>query len=96
MGKKEFADAALDLESETFVVHVVSLSSNTSLNASPLELDVNPSCKPQVSSLIAEKAPTKVPSKYLDFADVFSLNLVSKLPKYTGINDHTIELVNGQ
>ena len=52
--------------------------------------------RPQVSGLIAEKAPTKVPAKYSDFADVFSPDLISKLPEHTGINDHVIELVDGQ
>ena len=80
MGKKEFVAAALDLGYETFVVHVASLSS-TLLNRS------------QISGLIVEEAPIKVLAKYSDFADVFSLDLASKLSEHTGINDHTIELV---
>ena len=94
MGKKEFAAATLDPESEIFVVHVVSLDSNVSPSFFPL--NVYPSCRPQVSGLIAEEASTKVPAEYSDFADVFSLDLASKLPKHTGINNHAIELVNGQ
>ena len=96
VGKKEFAAAALDPESETFVVHVASLSSDASPSSSPLELDVHPSRRPQVSGLIAKEAPTKVPAEYSDFADVFSPDLASKLPEHTGINDHAIELVDGQ
>ena len=91
MGKKEFAAAALDPEHETYVVHVASLSST--LLAS---LNVHPSREPQISGLIVEKAPTKIPAKYSDFADVFSPDLASELPKHTGINDHAIELVKGQ
>ena len=91
VGKKEFAAAALDPEHETYVVHVGSVRSNASPSSSPL--DVHPSRRPQISGLIAEEAPTKVPAKYLDFADVFSPDLASKLPEYTGINDHAIELV---
>lgn len=41
----------------------------------------------------ADKASTKVPSKYTDFADVFSLKLVVELPKHE-INNHAIKLVN--
>ena len=96
VGKKEFAAAALDPESETFVVHVASLSSDASPSSSPLELDVHPSRRPHVSGLIAEEAPTKVPAKYSDFADVFSPDLASELPEHTGINNHAIELVDGQ
>ena len=91
MGKKEFAAAALDPEYETYVVHVASLSST------PLaSLDVHPSRRPQVSGLIAEEAPTKVPAEYSDFADVFFPDLAFKLSEHTGMNDHAIELVDGQ
>ena len=96
MGKKEFAAVALDPESETFIVYVASLSSNASPNSSPLELDVHPSRRSQVSGLIAKEALTKVPAEYSDFADVFSPDLASELPKHTGINNHAIELVDSQ
>ena len=91
MGKNEFAAAALDPEYETYIVYIAFLSST--LLAS---FDVYPFREPQISGLIAEEAPTKVPAEYLDFADVFSPDLASELPKHTGINDHAIELVKGQ
>ena len=83
VGKKEFAAIALDPEYETYVVHAASL-------------DVHPSRRPQISGLIAEEAPTKVPVEYLDFTDIFSPDLASELPEHIGINDHAIELVEGQ
>ena len=46
--------------------------------------------------MIAEEALTKVPAKYLDFADVFFPDLASELPEHTGINDYAIKLVDGQ
>ena len=49
--------------------------------------------RPQKAGLIAEEALTKVPVKYANFA--FSLDLASKLPKPTGINNHSIKLVDG-
>ena len=61
--KKEFAVVALDLESEPFVIHVASLSSNLLPSSSPLGFDIYPSQKPQTSDIIAEKAPTKVSTK---------------------------------
>ena len=91
MGKKGVAAAALDPEQETYVVHFMSLSSTPLV----VSLDVHPFRKPQISDLIAKEAPTKVPAKYSDFADVFSSDLMSKLSEYTGINDHAIELVDG-
>ena len=41
-----------------------------------------------------DEAPTKVSSKYANFADVFSPKLATKLPKYIKINDYAIELVD--
>ena len=46
--------------------------------------------------MIAEEASTKVLAEYSDFADVFSPDLASELPEHTGINNHAIELVDGQ
>ena len=94
VGKKEFAAAALNLENETFIIQVMSLSSDTSPNSSPLELNVHLSHRSQVSSLIGNEVPTKVSAKYLDFTDVFSPDLASELPKQTEINNHAIELVD--
>ena len=88
VGKKVFATAALDPKYEIYVVYVASFGSPP--------LDVHPSRRPQISSLIAKEAPTKVPAEYSDFANVFSPDLASKLPEHTGINDHAIELVEGQ
>ena len=93
MDKKEFAVAALDPEHETYVVHVGSVSFDVLPN---FLLNVHPSRRPQVSGLIVEEAPTKVPTEYLGFADVFSPDLAFELSEHTRINDHTIELVNGQ
>ena len=94
VGKKEFAATALDPKSKTFVVHVVSLSSNALPSSSSLKLNVHPFRRPQISGLIDEEAPTKIPAKYSDFADVFLPDLAFELPKYTGINNYTIELVD--
>ena len=96
VGNKEFAAIALDPESETFIVYVALFNSDASPNSSPLELNIHPSRRPQVSGLIAEEAHTKVSAKYSDFADVFFSDLASELSEHTGINDHARELVDGQ
>ena len=46
--------------------------------------------------MIAKEAPTKVPTKYLDFEEVFFPDLMSKLPKHTRINNYAIKLVDSQ
>ena len=96
IGKKEFAAVALDLEHETYVVSITSLSSTPLAFLGSTPLNVHPSRRSQISGLIAEEAPTKVLAKYLDFADVFSSDLVSELLEHTGINNHAIELVDGK
>ena len=84
----------LDPEHETYVVHVGSVCSDASPSSSPLNLDVHTSRKPQISGVIAKEAPTKVPVEYADFVNMFSPDLVSELLDHTGINDHSIELVD--
>ena len=91
VGKQEFVAAALYPEYKTYVVYVASLSSTPLVTP----LDVHPFQRPRISGLIAKETLTKVPTKYSDFADVFSLDLASELPEHSGINDHAIKLVNG-
>ena len=92
MGKKEFIATALDLEHKTYVVYIGTISSDVLSSSSPL--NVHPFLRLQIFDLIAKKTPIKVFAKYSDFADVFSPDLASELPKHTGINNHTIKLVN--
>ena len=75
------------MEHETFVIYVAALSVY-------LGDEVHPLRKAQIAHLKANKAFSKVPSKYTDFADVFFLKLAAKLLEHTGINDHAIELVD--
>ena len=86
--KHEFAKAALDENSETFVVHVAALEA--------LEPAVHPSQAPLLAALQQDKTLMEIPSEYADYADVFSPNLAMELPENTGINEHVIELVEGK
>ncbi len=87
IGKKEFTVAALDLEHEAFVVHVAAFNVDLGNEMYPLR-------RAQIAHLKADEAPTKVSSKYADFADVFSPKLAVELPEHTGINDYAIELMD--
>ncbi len=53
-----------------------------------------PSRRAQIAHLKVDEAPTKVPSKYADFVNVFSPKLAAELSEHIGINDHTIKLVD--
>ncbi len=68
IGKKEFAAAALDPEYKNFVIHVVALSVDSGD-------EVHPSRRAQIAHLKVDEAPTKVPSEYADFAEIFSPKL---------------------
>ena len=91
VGKKEFPAVAPDPEHETYVIHIASLNSILLVAF----LNVHLFRRAQISGLIAEEVSTKISAEYLDFADVFSLDLASELLKYTGINNHAIELIDG-
>ncbi len=75
------------MEHKAFIIYVATLSVDS-------DDEVHPSKKAQIAHLKVVKAPSKVPSKYADFANVFSSKLVAKLLEYMRINDHTIELVD--
>ena len=57
INKKEFAKAALNKNSETFVVYVTSLSF--------IPLEVHPSQRSQISGLIAKELPQRSPTTML-------------------------------
>ena len=84
--RKEFAKAALDENVEAFVVHVTSLSLNS--------IAIHPAREAQIALLVAKEA--KIPTKYSDFSDVFSEEKASILPEATEMNQHAIELQEGQ
>ena len=88
--KKEFAKAVLDQESENFVMHVAALKV-------PLaRMTIHFSREAQILALIQDKTSTKVPPKYVHYADVFSFDLAIELPKNININEHAITLQNGK
>ena len=83
--KKEFAAIAPDSKHEILVVQIASLTSSAGMH---------PFHRLQIAGLIAKEAPTKISTKYKDFADLFSPDLMSKLSEHTEINNHAIELKN--
>ena len=88
INKHELAKAALDKNSEIFVMHVAAREA--------LEPAIHPSRAPLLAALEQDKAPTKILPEYADYAEVFSPNLAMELPENTGINEYTIELFEGK
>ena len=89
--KKKFAKAALDENSETFVVQVATLEAPESAR-----MMVHLSRAAQIAALKWDKAPTEILSEYTDYAYVFSTDLAMELPENTGINENAIELIKGK
>ena len=85
INKKEFAKAALDENSETFVDYVVSL------NLTP---GIYPDRTAQIASLLAEEV--RIPDEYSDFANVFSETKALVLLERTKLNEHAIDLEDGK
>ena len=50
--------------------------------------------KVQIVYLKANEAPTKIPSKYANFINIFLQIFAIKFPKHTKIKDHAIKLVD--
>lgn len=48
----------------------------------------------QVVALQWDKTSTKISSKYLDYADIFSVDWAIELPKNTKIHEHAIKLID--
>ena len=85
--KNKFAAAAFDLKHKIFIIHIAVLSINSGNKIHPFK-------RAKITHLKVDKAPTKVFSKYGDFANIFLLKLVIELFEYTKINNHAIELVD--
>lgn len=80
---KEFVKAVLDPDKEVLVMHIATIT---------LGMTIHLKCKAQIAWLKAEMAPVFVLAEYLDFANVFSKELATMLPKHTKINTHAIDL----
>lgn len=86
--KREFTAVAMNENAKTFVIYVVTLSTSV--------VQVYPSCQVQFELLLANKALTKVPSKYSDYADIFLFNRVMELSEKIDINKYAIKLLKGK
>ena len=94
--KHDFAKAALDENSEMFVVHFAALGVPGAAKIAGILIHPNRVNQVQVTTLQQDKAPTEIPPEYADYADTFSPDLAMELPENTGINEYVIELVEGK
>ena len=83
--KRKFAAVALNVDNETFVVHIAAL-------VEPTTIPIYPSCQAQVATLTSEE--NGIPVEYSNFSNVFSSDFAAELLEYTRINDHPIDLLH--
>lgn len=81
--KNEFTIVVLDSNNQTFIVQIAYF---TSFNIYPFH-------RFQIAFLIQDEAYTVVTTEYIDFIDLFSPELATKLLKHTGINNCLINLL---
>ena len=62
--------------------------------AEPKIISIYLFCLAQIASLTSKESG--ILTEYSDFSNVFSANSTVKLLKYTGINDHSINLLNNK
>ena len=84
INKWEFAVAALNADDKTFMVHVVALAKWTTML-------IYSSYQVQVALLKSEK--NGILTECSNFSNVFSSDSAAKIPEYTRINDHSINLL---
>lgn len=88
INKHEFAKAALDKISKTFVVYIATLEASG--------ITIYPSQTAQIVVLQQDKAPTEISAKYQDYTNVFSPDLAMELLENININEYAIELRDGK
>ena len=93
---KKFVIAALDADSETFVVHVAIREQEEMAMNPDRKAQIEAQRGAQVGALLFDEAPTEVPAEYSDYSDVFLAENAAELPENTGINEHAIELEKGK
>ena len=83
--KRKFAAAAPNADNKTFVLHVVAL-------AEPTTMPIHLSGQAQVAVLTSKE--TRISIEYSDFCNVFSSYSAAELLEHTGMNNHSINLLD--
>ena len=84
--KKEFVARTFDPKHKGFIVDIASMSQ---------DMHIHPFWRTQIALLKADKTVISILPKYAEFLNIFSKDLVAKLPKYIKINNYTIYLIKG-
>ena len=81
---KKFVIVALDINSETFVVHIAICEQEV--------IPVYSEKQAQVGVLLFDKAPIEISTEYSNYSNVFSAENTAELPENIEMNEHAIKL----
>lgn len=94
----EFTKAVFDETSETFAMHVVAwktLSKMTIYLSGAAQVSrLEEAAK--LTTLQWNRTFTKIPTKYIDYTDVFLPDLIMELPKNTDMNEYALKLIESK
>ena len=93
---KEFVIAALDADSETFVVHMAIRERKEMVVNPGKKAQIEAQSGAQVGALLFDEAPTEVSAEYSDYSDIFLAENAAELPENTGTNKYAIKLEEGK
>ena len=79
--------AELNAKHEIFVIYITALEE-------PTTMSIKLSCQAQVALLTSEG--TSILAENLEFSNIFSSDSAVELQEHTGINDHSINLLNNK
>lgn len=82
VGNKNFTDISLTLNDDNFILHIVFIANS----------DIYPFCKALIASLIQNAVSVVILTKYADFPNIFSLDLMAKFSEYSEINNYFFNL----
>lgn len=85
INKKEIIATILNKNTKIFIIYIIALS--------VLVIQVYSFCQAQIILLLAEKTIIKIPSKWLNYANIFLFNFAIELFKNTYINKYAMKLI---
>lgn len=86
--KNEFEITAFNLDNKTFAVHIASLTN--------LSTNIHLWCRAQITFLKTDETSTTILFEYVNFASIFSSDLIAESLGYIQINFYIIELIDNK
>ena len=96
INKKNFVIAALDTNSNTFMIYMVIWEQEEMLMYSKKQAQIKAQNGAQVETLLFDKSPTEILMEYFYYSNVFLAKNAVKLLENIRINEYIIKLEEGK